>query len=473
MILLWQEISLENAKILFDNFLKAKERPHILDKESINRAAKLYNVELELSPHFKKQIQLWKKETNKYGYNDLLKNRYHSMRRYFANYLRLIDFKAPKEDSALVGAIEIIKKLDNKELKSLPNNAPIDFINGDLKASLFDQNKNIKRNIWELGVAIAIKESLVSGEIYIPQSKRYVAFKSLVYSDREWNLKRNSSFSNLNLESEARKAIILLKEQFIKTVNIAKTRFKKDDFAEIKNEKLKPRKKDALEEPPEVKRLQKILSASLPKIKIEQLLIEVDQMTGFSRHFTPIHKQKSQPANFYKTLMAGLLSQATNIGISAMQDCTINITSDMIGYVMDTHIREETIKLANAQLVNQHSILPFSNIHGSGKISSSDGQRFAITASSLMSSFCPRYFGYYEKAIGIYTHVSDQYSVYNTKVISCSPREALYVLDGLLENNTILENKEHTTDTEGFAEHIFAQNQKSERSAALLHRQEY
>ena len=30
------------------------------------------------------------------------------------------------------------------------------------------------------------------------------------------------------------------------------------------------------------------------------------------------------------------------------------------------------------------------------------------------------------------------------------------VLDGLLENNTILENKEHTTDTEGFTEHIFA-----------------
>nr|WP_198672893.1 Tn3 family transposase [Photorhabdus sp. CRCIA-P01] len=30
--------------------------------------------------------------------------------------------------------------------------------------------------------------------------------------------------------------------------------------------------------------------------------------------------------------------------------------------------------------------------------------------------------GYYEKAIGIYTHVSDQYSVYSTKAISCNPR---------------------------------------------------
>jgi hypothetical protein len=36
-----------------------------------------------------------------------------------------------------------------------------------------------------------------------------------------------------------------------------------------------------------------------------------------------------------------------------------------------------------------------------------------------------------------------------------SPREALYVLDGLLENNTILRLRKHYTDTHGFTEHIF------------------
>ena len=79
-----------------------------------------------------------------------------------------------------------------------------------------------------------------------------------------------------------------------------------------------------------------------------------------------------------------------------------------------------------------------------------------MRADSLLASYCPRYYGYYEKAIGIYTHVSDQYSVYNTKVISCNPREDLYVLDGLLENNTILKIREHTTYTHGYTEIIFA-----------------
>jgi hypothetical protein len=89
-------------------------------------------------------------------------------------------------------------------------------------------------------------------------------------------------------------------------------------------------------------------------------------------------------------------------------------------------------------------------------VSSSDAQRFRIRADSLLAAYYPRYYGYYEKAIGIYTHVSDQYSVYSTKAISCNPREALYVLDGLLENNTILKIREHTTDTHGYTEIVFA-----------------
>ena len=42
-----------------------------------------------------------------------------------------------------------------------------------------------------------------------------------------------------------------------------------------------------------------------------------------------------------------------------------------------------------------------------------------------------------------------------TRVISCSPRETLYVLDGLLENSTVLRLREHYTDTHGFTENIF------------------
>ena len=88
-------------------------------------------------------------------------------------------------------------------------------------------------------------------------------------------------------------------------------------------------------------------------------------------------------------------------------------------------------------------------------MSSSDGRRFGLQGSSLLGSFYPRYFGYYDRAIKIYTHTSDQFTVFSTKAISCGPREAVYVLDGLLENDTVLRPHEHCADTHGYTEHIF------------------
>lgn len=87
---------------------------------------------------------------------------------------------------------------------------------------------------------------------------------------------------------------------------------------------------------------------------------------------------------------------------------------------------------------------------GSGVASSSDGQRFGVQESSLLAGCYPRYFGFYERVITVYMHLSDQYSVFAARAISCSPREAIYVLDGLLENDTILRPREHYTDTHGF-----------------------
>src|SRR5437899_2522527 len=117
--------------------------------------------------------------------------------------------------------------------------------------------------------------------------------------------------------------------------------------------------------------------------------------------------------------------------------------------------REETLQAANALLVNYHHHLPLSAVWGDGTVSSSDGQRFGLQANSLLGSLCPRYFGYYDQALTVYTHISDQHSVFHTQVIACSVREAIYVLDGLLNNDTVLRPQEHFVDQHGFTDQLF------------------
>jgi TnpA family transposase len=128
---------------------------------------------------------------------------------------------------------------------------------------------------------------------------------------------------------------------------------------------------------------------------------------------------------FYPTLLAALVAHGTNLGMALMGESTEGITVDMLHEVSHACLRTDTVKRANTALVDSHHHLTLRAVWGDGTVSSSDGQRFGLEASSLLASLYPRYFGYYDRAIPVYTHLSDQYEVFATQAISCTPREAL------------------------------------------------
>ena len=53
------------------------------------------------------------------------------------------------------------------------------------------------------------------------------------------------------------------------------------------------------------------------------------------------------------------------------------------------------------------------------------------------------------RVLSTYTHVSDQWSTYGTKIIVPTAREAHFALDDFLGNATDLPVTEHPTDTHG------------------------
>jgi TnpA family transposase len=388
------------------------------------------------------------------GYADLLISHYPSLRKYFSDFIRL-PFEAEAGSEELIKAIEIIRRLDSRKSSGLPADAPVSFVPKELEPALKTKTGKLNRNAWEMGLALAIKENMRSGNLFIPKSKQYISFWKMLLEKRFWEKDKEQVYDRLKqpLPEESSEFI---RANFHHAIKESESKFSDDNFAHIKEGKLKLSQDKKSDAAIQTKKLQAIISSGLPLIRIENLLMEVDTEIGFTRHFTPLQKYQNRPENFYKTLISSILSQATNLGIVAMSASVEDVSIDMLRYVLNGYIREETLTNANAEIVNHHHRLPISQFHGTGEMSSSDGQRFRLRADSLLASYYPRYYGYYDKAIGIYTHVSDQYSVFNTKVISCSPREALYVLDGLLENNTILQPKAHTTDTHGYTEIIFA-----------------
>ena len=90
---------------------------------------------------------------------------------------------------------------------------------------------------------------------------------------------------------------------------------------------------------------------------------------------------------------------------------------------------------------------------GEGRTSASDGQRFAMPRNVLQQTYSTRFSDF---ALEFYTFVADNYAPFYSTPIECTDRDAGFVLDGLLYNESDLALEEHYTDTHGYTEINFA-----------------
>lgn len=110
---------------------------------------------------------------------------------------------------------------------------------------------------------------------------------------------------------------------------------------------------------------------------------------------------------------------------------------------------------ALSQIIDYHRAVPFARHWGDGTTSSSDGQYYRAGGQGQAQGNVNARYGN-DPGVKLYTHISDQFAPFHTKVINATASEALHVLDGLLYHESDLRIKEHYTDTAGATEHVFA-----------------
>ena len=153
------------------------------------------------------------------------------------------------------------------------------------------------------------------------------------------------------------------------------------------------------------------------------------------------------------TVLAAVLARGCNIGLYTMAQLARGIGYKQVKRFNDWQLTESTQRMALAKLVSAISGLETTLNWGVGKTSASDGQRFALPRRVLQRTYSPRINGF---ALEFYTFLADNYAPYYSIPIECTDRDAPFVLDGLLYNETDLDLEEHYTDTHGYIEINFA-----------------
>ena len=166
-------------------------------------------------------------------------------------------------------------------------------------------------------------------------------------------------------------------------------------FTIDKQNRLHLTKLDRILEPESAGDLRSLLKDRMPQRSLSEILVETDELVGYSEYFTRLSSGQSlrqDTRSSGQALYALLLSAACNIPLSKIA-ASPGLSISLLDSVREDTIRSQTLQTATAALVDFHSRLPLAQIWGGGETSSSDGQGFVAAGHPLGAVYHPRRFG--------------------------------------------------------------------------------
>ena len=378
--------------------------------------------------------------------------KYPSIRLFAPTLLETFQFRGAAAVTSLLKAIEAVAEMYRSGKRSLPENAPTAFLRKSWRPVVFD-GEEIDRKAYVLCVLTDLRDRLRAGDVWVDGSRQYQDFESYLVPKATFALLKAEGPLPLAIETDPERYLAgrgdALDRELAAVGKLAEAGGLKD--VEIVDGDIKITPLRAVT-PPEAAALKDQAYELLPRVKITDLLQEVDRWTGFSECFT--HQRSGRPAEDKSVLLSAILADGINLGLTRMADVCRGVTMRQLAWVHDWHVREETYVAALARLIEAHRVMPLAKAWGSGTTSSSDGQYFrAGGRGEALADINARHGN--EPGVAFYTHISDQFGPFYTKVIAATASEAPHVLDGLLYHQTGLQIEEHYTDTGGVTDHVF------------------
>jgi TnpA family transposase len=387
------------------------------------------------------------------SYIDFFETRYGYLRQCTPTFLETMTFQSTQEPEPLLEAVTLLHQLNTTHRRTVPPEAPTDFVPLKWRPYVVAPDGRLDRHYYELSTLWELRGALRAGNVWVAQSRRYANPETYLIPHTRWPALRPEVCQQIHapadgamrLEQRGRELIELLPRVDRLLTRNGKVRMEKGRVVVSPLE--------AEERPERVEHLEDDITARLPLIDLPDLLIEVDQWTGFSHHLRHLNGREPHRPTSLPVLYAALLSQGCNFGFARMAQMA-DISADRLAWCTTWYLREDTLKAATDALVNFHHRLPLSQQWGGGTLSSSDGQRIPVAGKIRNATALRRYF--LSQGLTFYSWTSDQFAQYGTKVVPATIRDATYVLDAILDNATELAIVEHTTDTAGYTELVFA-----------------
>lgn len=383
---------------------------------------------------------------------DFLRSRYSYIRQFSARFITQMRVHSADDQGPVMKAIGALVAANEAPGGRLPDDAPIEFVPKRWRPFVVGEH-GVDRAYYELCALWSLRDALRAGDVHVANSRRYAQPDTYLLPASEWDREREEITQRLGVDLDVASQLDRL-EVTLHELSAGVSRAVEDGSLRIEDGSLVVPPLEGVPRSPRLQDLEKRVTDLLPRVELGELLVEVDRWTDFTRELFHESSEARPSEKVAVHVYSAILAQASNMGFTGMGRIA-NVTFEQLHWASAWHLREQTLKAASDAVVDFQYRLPLSRSWGAGTLSSSDGQRFPVSGSVRSARALPRYFGY-GRGVTFYSWTSDQFSQYGVKVIPATSRDATYVLDALLDNQTELDIIEHTTDTHGYTDLVFA-----------------
>lgn len=291
----------------------------------------------------------------------------------------------------------------------------------------------VHRKFLELSIFERVQEELQSGDLFIRQSDQYDDYRQHFIGDAALQAQLPAYTTLLNLPADGTNFATQLKEKLAAMAAQTDSDFPKNDSAAWGPNGLIIRK-PASEIPPEgIEALDQVITERLGQHNILDVLVQTESWLDLHRLFGPLSGFESKLDDPRARCIATLFCYGFNMGASQTARSLKGFSRKQIAWLNLRHVTEERLDKAIVKTVNAYNRFVLPKYWGTGKSASADGTKWSMYEQNLLTEYHIRYGGY--GGIGYY-HVSDTYIALFSHFIPCGVYEAVYILDGLMRNES-------------------------------------
>lgn len=371
---------------------------------------------------------------------------------------RAFRFEAATQDRRLVDALALVLPNEHRKSDWLKDVVDLSFASERWRTLVIrdDPLRPTNRRFLEVCVFSYLSRDLRSGDIFIEGSESFADDRKQLLPWCECEKQLAVYCDRVGIDATPQACCDTLRQLLADTASDIDRDFphRSNDVTISSSGEPTVKRTEAKEIPASAISLQATISNRIVPRNLLDILRNIDDWTGFTRHFGPLSGSDPKLRDARARYLLTTFSLGTGLGVNqAARHLANQVSAHQLSFANRHHMSIDQIEAAQRDLAELYLRLPLPRFWGDGSKVSADGSPYDFYDQNLLVGM---HYRYRKMGAVAYRHVANNYIAVFRHFIPPGVLEALYVIEGLQKAGLSVEADTVYSDTHGQSEIMFA-----------------